>query len=97
MEGKRRAEVVVEAGREREARAVSAKGAGARIRVVNARGAGAGTRNAVAAERRDVAVPRAGSVQDASDQPCMYTSSGLGLTFVSVYLNIFPFVLFGGP
>lgn len=82
MEGKRRAEVVVGAGREREARAGTAKGAGAGRRVVNERGAGAGTRDAVGAERGNAVVPGAGSVALASEQPCMYTSPRLGLRFV---------------
>lgn len=81
MEGKRRAEVVVGAEREEEAGAGTAKGAGAKTRVVNESGAGAGTGDAVGAGTGDAAVPGAGSAAGASEQPCMYTSLQLGLTF----------------
>lgn len=82
MKGKRRAEVVVGAGREREAGAETAKGARAGTRVVNERGAGAGTGDAVGAEREDAAVPGVGSVEGALEQPCMYTFFQLVHTFV---------------
>lgn len=82
MEGKRRAEVVVGAGREREARAGTAKEARAGTGVVNEREAEAVTGDAVGAERGNAAVPGAGSVQVASEQPCMYTFFQLVHTFV---------------
>lgn len=88
MEGKRRAEVVVGAGRDGEAEVAIAKGAGAGIRVVKERGAGAVRGDAAGAGRGDAAVLGAGSVEGASELPCMYTFCQLGLKFFALFKRI---------
>lgn len=82
MKGKRRAEVKVGAGREREVGAGTAKRAGAGKRVVKERRAGAGRGNAVGAGRGNAVVPGAGSEGGALEQLCMYTFFELVRMFV---------------